>query len=130
MGSKTGVIIFSVIAVAALILAFVYSGNLSPSTSGGLVAQSNNGNTSVTGFLRQISAIREISLDRGVFDSPVFKNLQDMSRELTPEEKRRPNPFAPIARQGASVSQAVTPVAPVATPVAPASPVAPTTATD
>lgn len=47
-------------------------------------------------FVSQLLAIQNISFKLDLFRDPVFIGLQDFSRELTPQETGRPNPFAPF----------------------------------
>lgn len=43
-----------------------------------------------------LSTLKSLSLDDGIFASPIFNNLIDFSKELSVEPVGRSNPFAPI----------------------------------
>lgn len=79
-----------------VILAFFYFRGGSATVENSLQA---GGTTSeINAFLRQVSAVRSINLNRAVFENSVLTTgLKDQSRELPPEEKGRTNPFAPIS---------------------------------
>lgn len=115
--NKNTNIILVILAVVVLVIIFVYArGTGTQDVSSGLVAQNTSNSTEISAFLRRISAIRDVRLDVSVFDNPVLRNgLKDTSQELFPEEKGRPNPFAPISGMSASVVQGVSSVVPQAT---------------
>lgn len=107
MGSKLTNILIGILAVAILAVVFIYSrGGTSPVTSG-LIAGNSAGDSGVAVFLRQVSAVRAISLSKGVFSNKVLVNgLRDESKEIPPDSKGRANPFAPIDGQQAAPPQA------------------------
>lgn len=47
-------------------------------------------------LLEQLLQLRSITLEAAVFEDPVFDNLRDFGRELSPQPVGRDNPFAPI----------------------------------
>jgi hypothetical protein len=47
-------------------------------------------------FVTQLLAIQNIKFNLQFFNDPVFRGLQDWSREILPQESGRPNPFAPL----------------------------------
>jgi hypothetical protein len=49
-------------------------------------------------ILALLADLENIRLDESIFSDPVFQSLQDISRELSPEPKGRPNPFAPLGK--------------------------------
>lgn len=53
--------------------------------------------------------IRRTVIEPEIFSSPLFVNLRDLSAILVPEEKGRPNPFAPIDNETASAISATGP---------------------
>ncbi|HRY62923.1 MAG TPA: hypothetical protein P5056_04110 [Candidatus Paceibacterota bacterium] len=124
MDSKITNIIIGIVAVIILVAAFMYSGVGTTSTEG-LSTEQATGGSEIGAFLRQISAIKTISLDRGVFENKVLANLKDQSKEIEKEVPQKKNPFAPISRQSASLQQtagassqtAVVETAPVAAPL-------------
>lgn len=101
-----------IIIVVIVILAFVgyailISGNKKESASG-VTRQSvsttpagqNSNAATLDGpgkeFVTQLLAIQNIKFNLQFFNDPVFKGLQDWSREILPQESGRPNPFAPL----------------------------------
>ncbi|MEI6345762.1 MAG: type 4a pilus biogenesis protein PilO [bacterium] len=48
--------------------------------------------------LLMLERLSSLKLDRGFFDSQLFKNLRDFGVEVVAEPKGRPNPFAPIGQ--------------------------------
>lgn len=61
-------------------------------------AGQNEGNQKGREILALLADLKKIQLDGSIFDDPKFQELQDFSRELIPEPKGRPNPFAPIGK--------------------------------
>ncbi|HBM45424.1 MAG: hypothetical protein UR85_C0011G0018 [Candidatus Nomurabacteria bacterium GW2011_GWF2_35_66] len=110
MGNKLTSILLGALAVVVLIFVFFYFRGNSNTESAGLTVESATGGSPIGAFLRQISAIRNVSLDSDVFNNPVLKNLKDQSKPIPSENKGRTNPFAPLGKQSASVSQVVAPV--------------------
>ncbi len=53
-------------------------------------------------IIKAINQISTLTLDRSVFDDPIFKTLIDRSEVLQPEPIGRANPFAPIGSTGAA----------------------------
>ncbi len=101
-----------IIIVVIVILAFVgyaimISGNKKESASGVTrqsVSTTPAGQTSSAAtldgpgkeFVTQLLAIQNIKFNLQFFNDPVFRGLQDWSREILPQESGRPNPFAPL----------------------------------
>lgn len=101
-----------IIIVVIVILAFVgyaimISGKKKESASGVTkqsVSTTPAGQTSNTAtldgpgkeFVTQLLAIQNIKFNLQFFSDPVFRGLQDWSREILPQESGRPNPFAPL----------------------------------
>ncbi len=64
-------------------------------SSSGTATRAEDPKTKVVEMLGRLS---ELKLERGFFDSPLFKTLQDFGIEVVVEPKGRPNPFAPIGQ--------------------------------
>lgn len=109
-----------IIIVVIVILAFVgyaimISGNKKESASGvtkqsvGTTAAGQTSNTTALDgpgkeFVTQLLAIQNIKFNLQFFSDPVFRGLQDWSREILPQESGRPNPFAPLEGDGAQAN--------------------------
>ena len=50
-------------------------------------------------LLQLLSQIKQIRLDASLFESPIFKSLEDYSQTIPSEAVGRANPFAPIGKQ-------------------------------
>lgn len=50
-------------------------------------------------LLQLLSQIKQISLDASLFESPIFKSLEDYGQTIPSEAVGRSNPFAPIGKQ-------------------------------
>jgi hypothetical protein len=100
-----------IIAVVVIVMAFAgytyfISGNTGGSASGvtrQAVSTTSAGTASSAAldgpgkeFVSQLLAIQNIRFNLDLFNDPVFKGLQDWSREILPQESGRPNPFAPL----------------------------------
>lgn len=101
-----------IIIVVIVILAFIgyavmISGNKKESASGvtrqsvSTTSAGQNSNAATLDgpgkeFVTQLLAIQNIKFNLQLFSDPVFKGLQDWSREILPQESGRPNPFAPL----------------------------------
>ena len=48
-------------------------------------------------FLTALLELKKHNLDKSIFESKVFNSLRDFSKPIAPQEKSRPNPFAPIS---------------------------------
>ncbi len=46
-------------------------------------------------FIRQFEIISSVKLDTSIFESPVFRSLEDFSKPIPEEQRGRANPFAP-----------------------------------
>ncbi len=57
-------------------------------------------------LLQLINTLNNLELDESIFTDPVFRSLDDLSQDLTPEPSGRNNPFAPISTN-ASISNSV-----------------------
>lgn len=119
MLNTKNIIIFA-ISLVLLVFVFVYFGNNNGSSiNSGLSTQAASGGSQVAAFLRQISAIKTIELNRDIFSNPMLiDGLRDQSREITEQPKGRDNPFAPLGRQVFLIPPSTPPadVAPVVTP--------------
>ncbi len=104
--NKNTNLILGIVAVVVLVFVFIYvSGVGSGSVTSGLISGGQSeGTASIGAFLRQISAIKSVNLDTGVFDHNVFNQLTDQSIPMMDEPKGRPNPFAPFKNVQATVS--------------------------
>ncbi len=47
-------------------------------------------------LLKTLGKLKKLHLDDGVFSNPVWLSLRDFGKILTPEQKGRLNPFAPL----------------------------------
>jgi hypothetical protein len=128
MLNTKNIILFAV-SLVLLVFVFVYFGNNGTSSiSSGLSTQAASGGSQVAAFLRQISAIKTIELNREIFNNPMLiSGLKDQSREIAEQPRGRDNPFAPLGRQ-VFVAPPPSVVAPVVTPDVITSP--PNTPTD
>ncbi|MEI6296357.1 MAG: hypothetical protein WCO84_01760 [bacterium] len=120
MDSKKTNILIGVLAFIVLLSVYLYTGTSGAgAVSSGLITTKNTEENNISIFLKKISSIKNISLDKAVFENKVLKNgLQDQGRELTPEEKGRINPFAPFGAQALNTKTTqVTEVQKTATPV-------------
>ena len=52
-----------------------------------------------TEILKALQELKKLSIDGSVFDSAAFKSLVDYTLAVNPEDKQRPNPFAPIGSE-------------------------------
>ena len=48
-------------------------------------------------FLTALLELKKHNIDKTFFDTKEWNSLRDFSKTLTPQEKFRPNPFAPIS---------------------------------
>lgn len=62
------------------------------------VSSGGEGNQKGREILTLLADLKKITLDESVFSDPVFRSLKDISVELIPEPKGRPNPFAPLGK--------------------------------
>src|ERR1035437_4054823 len=78
----------------------IYSSFFSGSSTGGAIVSGGEATTtmSVEGqdVVNMVSEINTISINPGLFSSPLFLGLTDFSVSLSPEPQGRPNPFADI----------------------------------
>jgi hypothetical protein len=112
MSSKVKNIIIVVVIAAALILAYVFLFNKNSnetnltSTSGVSSLPNVNSNQNVpvdTEFLSVLLGIKNIKLNDSIFSDVAFKNLNDSSITLVPDNNEgRKNPFANIGLDPAS----------------------------
>lgn len=92
-----------------LIVAFgLWYGLASSSGGSSLIASdatTGNAATDPAGqeVVETLLALRAISLDGTIFQSPAFQSLQDFSTEIVQEPVGRPNPFAPLGAEPGSV---------------------------
>jgi len=113
--TKKIIIIIVIVVVAFVAYALLISGNKKSST--GVTKQAVNttttassGNTSAAldgpgkEFVTQLLAIQNIKFNLAFFSDPVFRGLQDWSREILPQETGRPNPFAPLEGDSGAIS--------------------------
>ncbi|MBU3669085.1 MAG: hypothetical protein FGM57_03975 [Candidatus Taylorbacteria bacterium] len=108
------------IVIVLFIVAFVAYALMrdSGSSSTGVKKQSVSTNTVTTAggapaldgpgkeFVTQLLAIQNINFALDIFEDPVFRGLQDWSREIQPQEAGRPNPFAPLGDESRVASPA------------------------
>lgn len=76
-----------------------------------VTAGGSAGETSSAEFLDLLLSVKNISLNKNLFDNPIFRDrLQDFSRELPERPIGRPNPFAPfgVGDNGTSTARAAT----------------------
>lgn len=94
-----------VLAVSFLVYTFMINGADQASQRGGgtgLVASPAlgvvGGGENVIGaeIIRALNQIDALTLDRGIFNDPVYASLIDWSREIPPEPVGKDNPFAAI----------------------------------
>lgn len=107
--SKNTNIILGILAVVVLAFVFIFSsGAVDMGVTSGLISGGESGGSAgITAFLRQISAVKSITLDTSVFDHPVLQELDDRSIPLTDENMGRSNPFAPFRETRTVVSNPV-----------------------
>jgi hypothetical protein len=101
MFNNKRIIIWAVIAFAVFIYANVSQKEtqaqeslLVPDTA----SSGGGGNVKGREILALLADMKKIKLDESIFSDPAFQSLQDLSIELVPEPKGRPNPFAPLGR--------------------------------
>lgn len=105
--AKKIIIIVVIVMLAFVGYAVMISGKKKESASGVTkqsVSTTPTGQTSGTAtldgpgkeFVTQLLAIQNIKFNLQFFSDPVFRGLQDWSREIAPQESGRPNPFAPL----------------------------------
>lgn len=70
------------------------------SSSGGDTAAAAASNAVGKQFVSQLLAIQNIHFNIDFFSDPAYSYLQDTSRELTPQDAGRDNPFAPVEKTG------------------------------
>lgn len=56
-------------------------------------------------ILLLVETLNKITIDKTLFESPLFLGLQDFSVELYPEQIGRPNPFASVGAESPSTNQ-------------------------
>lgn len=107
---KKIIIVIVIIAVAFVAYALLISGKKESSTGVTKQAVGTTSSSAVAGtgsaaatldgpgkeFVSQLLAIQNIKFNLAFFADPVFRGLQDWSREIMPQEVGRPNPFAPL----------------------------------
>lgn len=61
-------------------------------------------NTEVVGgdILNLVEKTKDLTIDKSIFSSNLFISLVDFNITLSPENKGRPNPFAPIGSDSSS----------------------------
>ena len=108
-------IIIVVVIVVAFIAYTVYTNSdSSTSTSQSLQKTSASGaittasgvtnNDLASGFVDQLLTIQNITLKTSFFSDNVFTSLKDNHVDIQPQEKSRPNPFAPIGQDSGQTS--------------------------
>ena len=70
----------------------------------GLTATEFNQNQDIIDLAKEFELV---SVNIGVFNSPLFLNLKDINTELIPENSGRPNPFSPIGVDSSAVKTQV-----------------------
>lgn len=58
-------------------------------------------------IIQALNQINALNLDKTIFERPVYISLIDRSQEIPEEPIGRPNPFAPIGRDGGNVNRTV-----------------------
>ena len=92
--SKTNIILIIVALIATLVYFFMMGGVSSNINATSLsVNANNNEGAEVLSLLNQIKSIK---IDATIFDSKVYKTLQDYSVVVPPQNVGRQNPFAPV----------------------------------
>ncbi|MES3005791.1 MAG: hypothetical protein V4664_02485 [Patescibacteria group bacterium] len=97
----------TIIGIIIIVLLFIGYAAFVPKSSspdGTLTRQNTTGNTGTASdpnspgaqFVSQLLAIQNIHFNLDLFKDPAYAYLQDFSRELTPQEVGRDNPFAPL----------------------------------
>lgn len=109
--NKNTNLVLGIVAVVVLVIVFIYASGIGGGgVSSGLVSGGQSGQTaSIAAFLRQVSAIKSVNLDTGVFDHKVFNQLTDQSIPLMDEPRGRLNPFAPFKNVQAIASPVLEP---------------------
>ncbi len=93
-----GVLIIAVIAI--LLLTFYMMGNTN-SQGGNILLSSQNAlteNVDDRELLQLLIDMRNIRLDGAIFESDIYKSLQDFSKPIVPEPVGRTDPFAPLPK--------------------------------
>lgn len=104
-----------IIAVLVFLVGFfVYNSFFKPDTElDGLLVQnvstSSQSEAGIAGreIIALLADIQKITLDKSIFESVVFRSLEDFSIPIEPEPKGRVNPFAPLDDTGTTTSGAV-----------------------
>ncbi len=112
MTPKLKKIIFTLIALGVLFV--LYAIFLKPDpTADTLVAGGSRVQTAVTSqearllgsqISQALLKIEQITLDRRIFDNPIFTSLEDRSQAIIDEPVGRTNPFAPLGDVSVNVS--------------------------
>lgn len=55
-------------------------------------------------LLRALQELRTIKLDTTIFENSVFRSFYDFGTQIAPQDKGRPNPFAPVSGPGVTSS--------------------------
>lgn len=73
-----------------------------------ILAQEGIENVQGKEILNLLADLRNISLDGTIFSDPVFRSLEDFSREIQPQPKGRQNPFAPLGKDIILIQERIT----------------------
>jgi len=101
--SKMNVFIIIGIFIAVLVAGYLYitrdqsSPDLLVSTPTDAIASPVDG-----AFLAALLELKQHNLDKSLFDTKAWKSLRDFSKPLAPQDKYRPNPFAPLGATSTS----------------------------
>lgn len=74
-----------------------------------LVIENNNSAPVGDDILQLVQKLDYINIDNSIFASALFTSLKDFSVQIVPEDKSRPNPFAPIPGFGLAPAPTPTP---------------------
>ena len=100
---KKWIIITLVIVAAFLIYTFFFTGGEESDSL--LVANVQQTPAEIVGdeIISALNQIESLSLDRAIFDNPVYQSLKDRSQEIPPEPIGKANPFDPISSSAPEV---------------------------
>ncbi len=98
-----------IIVIVALLAGFVvYNNFIKKDVPDGIVASSVEATSSLDeDILPILLKLNDITFDGSIFSDPVFKTLEDQSKQVEPEEGGRVNPFAPASAVSGSGTNSV-----------------------
>jgi len=95
-------ILLGILLLVLLSAGYIFLGGEEDTSTPGLTSSAPSGVEEETAagkkFLSILLRLKELHIDRKIFDDPAFASLQDYGVILTPETPGRSNPFAPLGQ--------------------------------